>query len=211
MPDKDGRFLGVLNRKLDGFRSKDISSDTLSYTDLYNVFYQLFRACADEPLLKYAKDNNTFSEYWFIENNEERYIEGKIEGKGEVIKSVEYHARIVGLSSLYQAYFSVEIQSDFTVGSNISDDYKKLNDSGLFRIINTNTRFIDCFDKQGSWDKSFISDKLNRRYLGIRFLTITQENLKCSRAISAMTNLCKRAECCCAARHTSSMITLKNG
>ena len=74
--------------------------------------------------------------------------------------------------------FSVEIQSDFTVGSNISDDYKKLYDSGLFRIINTNTRFIDCFDKQGSWDKSFISDKLNRRYLGIRFASITQEKFK---------------------------------
>lgn len=74
--------------------------------------------------------------------------------------------------------FSVEIQSDFTVGSNISDDYKKLYDSGLFRIINTNTRVIDCFDKQGSWDKSFISDKLNRRYLGIRFASITQEKFK---------------------------------
>lgn len=74
--------------------------------------------------------------------------------------------------------FSVEIQSDFTVGSNISDDYKKLYDSGLFRIINTNTRFIDCFDKQGSWDKSFISDKLNKEYLCIRFASITQEKFK---------------------------------
>ena len=74
--------------------------------------------------------------------------------------------------------FSVEIQSDFTVGSNISDDYKKLYDSGLFRIINTNTRFIDCFDKQGSWNKSFISDKLNKEYLCIRFASITQEKFK---------------------------------
>ncbi|MBQ9870042.1 MAG: ABC transporter permease [Ruminococcus sp.] len=74
--------------------------------------------------------------------------------------------------------FSVEIQSDFTGGSNISDDYKKLYDSGLFRIINTNTRFIDCFDKQGSWDKSFISDKLNKEYLCIRFASITQEKYK---------------------------------
>ncbi|MBP1536554.1 MAG: ABC transporter permease [Ruminococcus sp.] len=477
VPDKDGRFLGVLNRKLEGFRSKKISTDTLSYTDLYDVTYQLFRACADEPLLKYAKDNNTFGEYRFRENNEERYIEGKIEGKGEVVKALRYRAKIVGLSGLYQAYFSVndkaakeffeprdgfsyvrikegydvddeteqikktvglpdeykdesgaanptaelhdmllfyegrslydpnssdpiiilgvfavilavfvffarliinnafelssayrlsqysslktvgvsnaqmfvmvmgecllyltaalpialllafatgrviiskitelkifdalygsgvtdrffkleisapimilivtitvfsvvlsayavairmmkmpavqaraadgtkppravkrkwrtrklfgfsagyairsafrkkmrffitllaavvsatmvitiaalmfaveksgkkmydadaidfsvEIQSDFTGGSNISDDYKKLYDSGLFRIINTNTRFIDCFDKQGSWDKSFISDKLNRRYLGIRFASITQEKFK---------------------------------
>lgn len=74
--------------------------------------------------------------------------------------------------------FSVEIQSDFTGGSNISDDYKKLYDSGLFRIINTNTRVIDCFDKQGSWDKSFISDKLNKEYLCIRFASITQEKFK---------------------------------
>lgn len=465
VPDKDGRFLGVLNRKLKGFRSKKISADTLSYTDLYMAFYQLFRACADEPLLKYAKDNNTFGEYGFRENNEERYIEGKIEGNGEVVKAIRYRAKIVGLSNLYQAYFSVkdkaaqelfgidkgfsyvrikegydvddeteqiketvgiegaeqhdmllfyegrslynpnlsdptiilgvfavilavfvffarliinnafelssayrlsqysslktvgvsngqmfvmvmgecllyliaalpiavglafatgkaiiskimsikifdalygsgvtdkffkleisapimvlviaitifsvllsayaaairmikmpavqtraadgtkppravkrkwltrrwfgysagfavrcafrkkmrffitmlaavvsatlvitiaaliyavdksdnkiydpddvdftaQIESKFNEQSNISDDYKALYDSGLFRIINTNTRFIDCFDKQGSWDKSFISDKLNRRYLGIRFASITQEKFK---------------------------------
>lgn len=465
VPDKDGKFLGVINDRLNGLRSEKIWRGTLEYSDVYMAFYHLFRAASDEPLLEYAQDNNSISEYHYKENNEYRYIEGKLEGESEVIKSTEYRAKIVGLSNLYQAYFSVkdkaaqelfgidkgfsyvrikegydvddeteqiketvgiegaeqhdmllfyegrslynpnlsdptiilgvfavilavfvffarliinnafelssayrlsqysslktvgvsngqmfvmvmgecllyliaalpiavglafatgkaiiskimsikifdalygsgvtdkffkleisapimvlviaitifsvllsayaaairmikmpavqtraandtkppravkrkwltrrwfgysagfavrcafrkkmrffitmlaavvsatmvitiaalmfaveksgkkmydadaidfsvEIQSDFTVGSNISDDYKKLYDSGLFRIINTNTRFIDCFDKQGSWDKSFISDKLNRRYLGIRFASITQEKFK---------------------------------
>ena len=108
VPDTDGKFLGVLNNRLKGLRSEKIWRGTLEYNDVYMAFYHLFRAASNEPLLEYAKDNNTFSEYYYKENNEYRYIEGKLEGESEVVKSTEYRAKIVGLSNLYQAYFSVK-------------------------------------------------------------------------------------------------------
>ncbi len=74
--------------------------------------------------------------------------------------------------------FSVEIQSDFTVGSNISDDYKKLYDSGLFRMIMTPTRSFSCWDKDNSWDRSFISDELNKDGFEIKFTAVTRESYK---------------------------------
>lgn len=108
VPDKDGKFLGVINDRLNGLRSEKIWRGTLEYSDVYMAFYHLFRAASDEPLLEYAQDNNSISEYHYKENNEYRYIEGKLEGESEVIKSTEYRAKIVGLSNLYQAYFSVK-------------------------------------------------------------------------------------------------------
>lgn len=108
VPDTDGKFLGVLNNRLKGLRSEKIWRGTLEYNDVYMAFYHLFRAASNEPLLEYAKDNNTISEYYYKENNEYRYIEGKLEGESEVVKSTEYRAKIVGLSNLYQAYFSVK-------------------------------------------------------------------------------------------------------
>ena len=107
VPDKDGKFLGVLNGKLNSLSSEKIWRGTLEYANVYEAFYSLFRASGDEPLLEYAQDNNTYSEYYYKENNEYRYIEGKLEGESEVIKSTEYRAKIVGLSNLFQAYFSV--------------------------------------------------------------------------------------------------------
>ena len=107
VPDKDGRFLGVLGDSLKEINSKKIDIGILSRANLYSVFYQLFRASSGEPLLENAQDNNTFSEYEFGQNNEQRYIEGKLDGESELVSSAEYRAKIVGLSNLYQAYFSV--------------------------------------------------------------------------------------------------------
>lgn len=111
VPDKDGKFLGVINDTLKDLRSEKIDTGTLSYSNVYTAFYHLFRAASDEPLLEYAQDNNTINEYYYKENKEQRYIEGKLESEGEVIKSTEYRAKIVGLSNLYQAYFSVNDKS----------------------------------------------------------------------------------------------------
>ena len=108
VPDTDGKFLGVLNNRLKGLRSEKIWRGTLEYNDVYMAFYHLFRAASNEPLLEYAKDNNTFSEYEFRQNNEQRYIEGKLDGESELVSSAEYRAKIVGLSNIYQAYFSVK-------------------------------------------------------------------------------------------------------
>ncbi len=107
VPDKDGKFLGVLNSKLNSLRSEKIWRGTLEYANVYEAFYSLFRASGDEPLLENAQDNNTFSEYEFRQNNEQRYIEGKLDGENELVSSAEYRTKIVGLSNLYQAYFSV--------------------------------------------------------------------------------------------------------
>ncbi|MBQ8121162.1 MAG: FtsX-like permease family protein, partial [Ruminococcus sp.] len=74
--------------------------------------------------------------------------------------------------------FTAQIESKFNEQSNISDDYKALYDSGLFRMIMTPTRSFSCWDKDNSWDRSFISDELNKDGFEIKFTAVTRESYK---------------------------------
>lgn len=75
------------------------------------------------------------------------------------------------------ADFEVHITSGFTNESNISQDYKKIRDSGLFRKELTDVMTVYCREgKNGSWDKSFIGDKMSKDFAMIAITAVTPES-----------------------------------
>ena len=78
-----------------------------------------------------------------------------------------------------EADFEVHITSDFTDESNISKDFKKIRDSGLFRKTLLRPLTVYCREeKDGSWDKSFIGEKMNKGFSIIRVSAVTPETFE---------------------------------
>lgn len=71
--------------------------------------------------------------------------------------------------------FEGTIESRFDDTSNLSEDYLKIKNSGLFKEVDLMNMYLSCSDDKGNWDTSFAGDKMKKEKLTVIINLVGQD------------------------------------